>query len=413
MTDEQIELLSLGLNFGIAPKKFPFLEYVTAAEVLCQKLEEVGDAESVEKARFVRNEVFLHLKRSYKLTIKSNLTPAQRKILNDLKNDDTIIICPADKGKAVVVEDRETYMSKTHDQIHEGDYVLTNRSEKAILQRLHRKLMNQLVAMGIKGYKEQRRFAVTGPVMASMALLVKVHKKNFPGRAYVSQIDDPSYKICKELTDILNPIDERGESYIKDTYHFKEMLSQVSMQHGFSMGSLDIVGMFPNIPVKKALEVVREELENDETLSGRTKWKVDDIIKLLEISIETYFKTLDGKIYFQRDGLPIGKSISKPLAGIYMHWFEKTFVFGEDSNFKENIVFWKRQMDDVFFIWKGTKEELELFVWHLNGFEYRVQFTLEVEKEGFLPFLDVGISNLDGRLVTKIYRKPTHTHSST
>ena len=84
------------------------------------------------------------------------------------------------------------------------------------------------------------------------------------------------------------------------------------------MGSLDIIGMFPNIPVKKALEIVRdpEELENDETLSGRTKWKVDDIMKLLEISIETYFKTLDGKIYFQRDGLPIGKSISKPLAGI-------------------------------------------------------------------------------------------------
>ena len=61
-------------------------------------------------------------------------------------------------------------------------------------------------------------------------------------------------------------------------------------------------------------------------------------------------------------------------------------MFGEDSNFKENIVFWKRQMDDVFFIWKGTKEELELFVWHLNGFEYRVQFILENEKEGFLPF---------------------------
>ena len=39
------------------------------------------------------------------------------------------------------------------------------------------------------------------------------------------------------------------------------MLSQVSMQHDFSMGSLDIVGMFPNIPVKKALDMVREELE--------------------------------------------------------------------------------------------------------------------------------------------------------
>jgi hypothetical protein len=118
---------------------------------------------------------------------------------------------------------------------------------------------------------------------------------------------------------------------------------------------------------------------------------------------------LDSKIYFQRDGFPIGKSISKPVAGIYMHWLEKTYVFGEDSRFKENIVFWKRQMDDIFFIWKGTKEDLELFVWQLNGVEYRVQFTLEVEREGFLPFLDVGITSVDGRLKTKVYRKPTHT----
>ena len=87
------------------------------------------------------------------------------------------------------MEDRETYMSKTHDQIHERDYVLTNKSKKAIMQRLHRKLMNQLVAMEIKGYKEQRRFAMTGLVMVSIALLAKVKKKNFPGRVYVSQIE--------------------------------------------------------------------------------------------------------------------------------------------------------------------------------------------------------------------------------
>ena len=173
----------------------------------------------------------------------------------------------------------------TQDQIHEGDYVLSNKSEKTILRKLHRKLMDQLIAMGIEDFKEQRRFAVTGPVMASMALLIKVHKKNFPGRAYVSQIDDPSYKICKELTDILNPIDEKGDSFVKDTYHFKEMLAQVDIQHGFKIGSLDIVGMFPNIPVKKALEVVREELENDQYLSSRTDWGVDDIMRLLEISI--------------------------------------------------------------------------------------------------------------------------------
>jgi len=67
------------------------------------------------------------------------------------------------------------------------------------------------------------------------------------------------------------------------------------------------------------LEIKRAKLEQDETLAARTKWSVDDVISLLEISIETYFKTIDRNIYLQRDVLPIGKSISKPLAGIYMH----------------------------------------------------------------------------------------------
>jgi hypothetical protein len=104
------------------------------------------------------------------------------------------------------------------------------------------------------------------------------------------------------------------------------MLADVDMMEEYTIGSLDIIGMFPNVPVKKTLEVVREELQKDETLKSRTDWEIDDIMKLLEISIETYFKTLDGKIYFQRDGLPISKSISKPLAGIYMHWFESICI---------------------------------------------------------------------------------------
>ena len=108
-----MELLALGLNFGLTQSKFPLVEYVTAMEDLCQKLEKIGDAESIEKARMIRNEVFLHLKKGYKMVIKKNLTAAQIKVLRELKEDDSIIICPADKGKAVVVEDRDTYMAKT------------------------------------------------------------------------------------------------------------------------------------------------------------------------------------------------------------------------------------------------------------------------------------------------------------
>ena len=61
-----------------------------------------------------------------------------------------------------------------------------------------------------------------------------VHKKIFLGRAYVSQIDDPSYYICKELTKILNPLDEKGESFLRDTYHFKESIRDVEVQDRFN-----------------------------------------------------------------------------------------------------------------------------------------------------------------------------------
>ena len=107
--------------------------------MLCQKLEEGGDAEFVEKARSIRNVVFQHLKKGYKMTIKSNMSKRQREIIKELKEDESDIICPADKGKAVAVEDREVYLMKTQDQINEGDYVKASKKEKTILRDLHKR----------------------------------------------------------------------------------------------------------------------------------------------------------------------------------------------------------------------------------------------------------------------------------
>ena len=54
------------------------------------------------------------------MIIKSNMSRRQREIIKELKEDDSIIICPADKGKAVVIEDRELYLIKNQDQISVG-----------------------------------------------------------------------------------------------------------------------------------------------------------------------------------------------------------------------------------------------------------------------------------------------------
>ena len=387
------------------------MEYIAATENLCKSLEDCEDDESMEKAQKIRNIVIHHMKKGMGMKIKENLSSDDKKLIQDIVSDPSIVICPADKGKAIVIEDRDTYLSKMQQQIEDGDYILEKRKEKTLLDKLHKKLIKQLKIMDIDldDFKEKRKYLVSAPVLGHMYLLIKVHKKNFPGRAVVSQIDDPTYKICKILTDILNPIAVNGQSFVENSYDLKKTLEKIQVDKDDIQASFDVVALYPSIPIDKALDCVRERLQNDETLAARTEWKPDDIVNLLKICLETHFKTLDGRIFTQTDGTPIGKSISGPIADIYMNWFEEQYVFNDSNPFRQNLKIWKRSRDDVYILWKGGSEALDCFFWQLNYKEPRIQFTIERENDGILPFLDLSIKRCVDKLVTKVYRKDTHT----
>jgi len=59
---------------------------------------------------------------------------------------------------------------------------------------------------------------------------------------------------------------------------------------------------------------------------------------------------------------------------------------------------------------EGGQEKLTEFLNHLSGLYNKIQFTVEIEEEDHLPFLDIDIyRKMDGSLGHKVYRKPTHT----
>ena len=68
---------------------------------------------------------------------------------------------------------------------------------------------------------------------------------------------------------------------------------------------------------------------------------------------------------------------------------------------------WKRFVDDVVGVWKGSKEEFLRFVEICNGIEQRIKVTYELcEKEAV--FLDVRMIRQDGgEVTTELYIKPT------
>ena len=72
---------------------------------------------------------------------------------------------------------------------------------------------------------------------------------------------------------------------------------------------------------------------------------------------------------------------------------------------------WFKYVDDNFVIWSHGKQKLGEFLNQSNGIHKNIQFTMEIDEESHLPFLDIDIYRKpDSLLGHKVHRKPTHTN---
>jgi hypothetical protein len=100
----------------------------------------------------------------------------------------------------------------------------------------------------------------------------------------------------------------------------------------------------------------------------------------------TYF-CFDGQYYEQTDGVAMGSPLSPVIAKFFMEDIEKKAV--EQSTHKPTC--WYRYVDDTLVIWPHGHDKITEFLNHLNGLHKKIQFNMETEKDGHLPFLDIDI----------------------
>ena len=102
----------------------------------------------------------------------------------------------------------------------------------------------------------------------------------------------------------------------------------------------------------------------------------------------------------------MGSPLSPLVANLYMERFERQALDSYLLKPKE----WKHCVDDTNFIWPHGRGSLDEFFYHLNNQHASIKFTMEIEENNSISFLDVLITkNGDGSLAHQVYRKPTHT----
>ena len=76
--------------------------------------------------------------------------------------------------------------------------------------------------------------------------------------------------------------------------------------------------IFTSVPLDKALGVITERLQEDDTLTSRTEMTIPQIVELLDFCLNTTYFIYDGAYYQQTHGAAMGSPISPLVANCYM-----------------------------------------------------------------------------------------------
>ena len=103
----------------------------------------------------------------------------------------------------------------------------------------------------------------------------------------------------------------------------------------------------------------------------------------------------------------MGALSSSILSELYLQHMEHTKAFHTLT--KPGVVAYIRYVDDILLIYNRHLIDIEDILSAFNSFSPSLKFTLELEKDNKLNFLDVTLEKTNTHFSYNIYRKPTTT----
>ena len=322
------------------------------------------------------------------------------KAYQQLKRDDDLHITKADKSNAIVIMNKVDYLEKMENLLSDTETYenLTSNPLENVNSNFNKKIKNIL-----RGNDTLiKQLTVSSATLPYMYGLIKTHKQNNPVRPIISSVGSISYRLSKYLVKLLSPLlGNISNSNIKNNVDLVDKLNNLNLNFSFKIVSFDVTSLFTKVPVDDLLDFLKEELE-----SKNLPLPAITVIELIKLCIKDSKFIFNGKFYSQKFGMAMGNPLSPLLSNLYMEFFETKIL----NNILPANAVWFRYVDDILCVWPET-EDINRFLHELNNLVPSIKFTLEIESNGVLPFLDVNLHRINNSFKFSIYRKPTNVCS--
>ena len=216
----------------------------------------------------------------------------------------------------------------------------------------------------------------------------------------------------------------KHESFIKDTPDFirkvEEINKEIDLPSNTILVTMDISSLYTNISHDDGIECAREALDERDDKQIPTEY----IVRLLHVLLEYNIFEFNKEIYQQMIGTAMGSKPAPPYANIFLAKSIDKQIWQIADNLSINnctMLFMKRFLDDLFFIYTGTTSLLHTLLEEINNIHPNMKFVMQhttpltehyddrcnCEQKSSVPFLDTSCSIKDGKIVSDLFRKPT------
>jgi hypothetical protein len=346
-----------------------------------------------------------------------NLSKEEKIAIKSLKQDENIIIKPADKGSATVIMDKSEYIKEANRQLSNTLHYkklaapvypkITNRVNEIIKNLQKKKHLNK---------KQVEYLSVpTTPRNRQLYLTPKIHKdpskwpvpnKMPPGRPIVSDCGSDTYRVSEFIDHHLAPLATKHPSYVKDTPDFLNKISKLKIPKNALLVTIDVDSLYTNIDNEDGMNTVKN-IFKDNPSQDRPD---EEVLELLKICLENNDFIFKNEWFLQIFGTAMGRKFAPNYANLFMAQWEKEAL--AKCTLQPDCYF--RFLDDIFAVWPHSEEEFWTFFNTLNNHHPTIKLKATIHRQS-VDFLDVTVFkgpnfNSTAHLDTKVYFKPTDSH---